>query len=339
MMAGMKSTFPPNKVPRGNNVVTGQPMTVGSGAPSTIGRGITPSFVANQLGGFAQRASQRQAQDSIELFNSITRTVEADERHHSHSLYLRNQLVFLDVEASKDPRRGRLNSSSSITRIVGGWKIRMPKEIVTLLSLPVMNYILRLEDVISAPDTPEENWLEPVDVIRRFRFDGSVRTDAHESSNPAYRNSDIKHYTVTIDGLDGDITNIWGLVQGRQPLWLIVKRLERRNAPSEYHITPSDGFQQAPVTNMDVEYHPQPMQVVPWSDLIKMNPTTDDLRYYDELKQAYCMGIAIKVGWAQEPGNALGSRSLVRAWYDASALMDLPKIAVSINGFRSDVPV
>lgn len=339
MISGMKSAFPPNKIPRGNNVATGEPMIVGTGSPASIGRGITPSYVVGQLGSIANRASRVKPSDTVSMFNAISRTVETEQTHHAHALYLRNQLVFLDIMASRDPKRGRLNSSSTITRVVGGWKVRMPKEITTLLSLPVLNYLLRLEDTIGNPGTSEEDWIDAAAVLRRFRFDGAVRTDAHESSNPAFRNSDIKHYTVTIDGMDADVTNIWGLLSIRQPLWLIVKRLRRDQLPQGYFISPSEGYRPVPTSTPEIEYHPQPMQIVPWSNIHKWTPNVDDLKYYDELSQTECMGIAIRVGWAREQGNAIGSRKLPRAWYDASALMDLPKVSIDVNGFRSDVPV
>lgn len=336
MIGDVRQGGPPTKIPRMDNVATGQPKN----PQPVFGRGLTPSYIAGQVSGnVRQQLARVRPADKAVLFNSITRTVNTKDKY-SHQAFLRNQIVFVDLMDIGDPNSGRMGVRGTQNYSIGGiWRISIPKEIIALLSLPILNYILRIGDVIENPGTPNEAWLEPADVLARFRFDGIVRTDAHESSNPAYRSSKVKHYTVTTDGLDPDATNIWGAVAMRQPLYLIVKRFPRDVVPNTYATTPGEAYHFAPVSDAEFEYHPQPMQVVPWSDSIKMRPGIEELKYFDELSQTECMGIAIHVGWAKEASNAVGNRALNQSWSDANALMELPKCHVNVLGYRSDVPV
>jgi hypothetical protein len=336
--SGLKSAFPPSKVPRGTNVATGIPLINGA-QPGSIGRGLTPSSIVNKIGTLQAQKAQWNPSKSSTMYNSITRSVESIANDSVRDLYLRNQLVFVDALSTRNPQRGRITTSSRVLTVGGHWRIQVPREVVSLLSLPMLNYILRFEDRILDRETEDENWWEPEDVLERFRFDGTVR---NEINNPQKINTDVRHYAVTFDGLDYDVCNIWGVVETRQPLWLIVKRIPTAEAPKVYHTSPDSSARFAPenrVTEDDkvIEYHPQPIQVVPWADVTKSRPSPRDLEYYDGLSQSWRQGKAIYVGWARESSNAQGNRMLDRSWYNATSLSDLPKCPINVLGVRDDL--
>lgn len=217
-------------------------------------------------------------------------------------------------------------------RLPVGLTGRKPAEGITrLLSLPVLNYHLRLDDEIRGAGA-STSWISPEDVLERYRPEGIVRTDAHESHHQAFRNTDVKEYTVTVHMRDPDATNIWGLLRQRQPLYLIIKRVRAAESPNEYVISPIDGIRRSvPTPGAGRRFHPNPIQVLPWTDPHKRHPTLSDLQYYDELDGTTRFGIAIYLGYANYPSDSTSSQAVSRAWYDASVLMELERADVTLN--------
>lgn len=332
----MGLAFPPNKRPRGSPP-SYQPSNPQSRGP---GRGITPSFLVNA----ALAAQQAQAQWTPGMrtgdFSSIARLVQAAKGELEFALYLKNQLVFNykpgylenDTADFIKPISARFTGRHIPTAIGGR---RDYKGSHRLLSLPALNYYLRLGDTRrNDAAIGKTGWLTPHQVLQQYSLDGIVRTDAHEADHPAYRKTNSKVYTVTIDGRQPDITNIWGAVKKHQRVYILVTRLPKDRVPTEYQTNPYDSSRRTIPTHANgaaIEYHPNPIQAIPWANYEKWEPTAEDLRYYDETLGDWCQGVAICVGYANYPSIASNEASVKQAWYNAKTLMDLPMMDVTVN--------
>lgn len=318
---------PPLKRPRG----TPSAPWLNNSSPMTGGRGITPSMVFNSLGNFDRVRSQWQTGDRSDEFTSTSRLVETDQGDLAFALFLKGQFVFNDTQGFSESGTGMIRP-----RFAHSYRGLPPARGVTrLLSLPILNYQLRVADKVRGdPDRDwGARWTTPQDVLNRYAPDGFVRTDAMESENPAFRNSQVREYTVTIAGRDHSVSNIWGLLRKSQKLWLIVKRIDPRHAPATYVISAGSSGPHRPVpqNNGRTRYHRQPMQVVPWTDADKRDPDMDDLAWFDEEEGVTRYGIAICLGWVNEPSDSANSFTRERAWYDAQSLMELPDVDVTAN--------
>lgn len=330
----MSVAFPAGKRPRTAPRPNYQPNTGGGAAP---GRGTTPSFLVDATLAASRAISEWTPGHRTADFASIQRVVQANKGSLEYALYLAQQLVFnhkagflTDVsDGYYQPISARL-SGRYLPRPGGGRRKHMG--FYRLLSLPVLNYYLRLDDYYRDDG---EGWITPQHVMDQYSLDGAVRTDANESEHAAYRKTNSKLYTITVDGRQPAVTNIWGAVRQQQPLYLIVKRVQSSQAPEEYVVSPADSSRQIVPVGADPDgnrpYHRNPIQVVPWADYQKWRPSLEDLRYYDEEAGGYRYGVALKVGWANYSSVASNEAMVAKAWYDARTLMNLPTADITIN--------
>lgn len=320
------AAFPANKRPRG----TPNPAATGAKPPAYAGRAITPSFIRSRINAANRAEATWDTGDRTHDFMSYQRFVQANKGDLAFALTLKGQFVFNDRLGFQESGKGLIVPTHHRLggRVLPGTPGRRPIEGVTrLLSLPVINYFLRRDDEIrpTGAITPEQ-------VLERYAPEGVIRTDALELHHPAQRNTDVREYTVTIGGRDPDTTNIWGLVRQHQPLWLIVKRLPYAQAPKEYVISALDEIRRIPPQpGQGRQFHPNPIQIIPWSDPRKRDPDVTDLEYFDDLDQTTRYGIAICVGYVNEPADAADSRTLKAAWSDATMLMKLPRVDVTLT--------
>lgn len=329
----MGLSFPAGKRPKGNPSFPPPPTPAGP-TRSFPGRGTTPSFLVDAAMAAQQAIAQWNPGKRTGDFSSTTRLVQASKGELEFALYLKGQVVFqhkdgfLTDEANQflQPIAARLSGRYIPTGI--GTR-RRHRGSYRLLSLPALNYYLRLAD------TPRNGkWLTPAQVLEQYPFDGVIRTDAHESEHPAYRKTNAKVYAVTIDGRQPDATNIWGAIRSQQDLYILVKRLPLSKCPSYYITSPADETQHTIPTHAGgnpLDYHPNPLQLIPWANYEKGHPTADDLRYFDEILGDYCYAKAVRIGWANYPSIASNDDSVNQAWYNARMLMDLPTIDLTLN--------
>lgn len=331
LQAGLGAGVPPPlKRPRGTPVSP----YVNKAGPFVGGRGITPSMVFNSLGNLSKARSQWQPGDRSDEFSAVTRLVESDQGDLSFALHLKSQLVFNDIKGFNESGSGMIRPrfSSSSSSYHGAPSTR---GVTRLLSLPILNYMLRLRDKVRGdPDRDwDARWLTPLDVLEEYTTDGVVRTDPMESESPAFRNTQVKEYAVTVAGRQHDVCNVWGLLRKSQLLWVIIKRIDIQKAPATYVISAdsSSPHRPAPVSNDRVRYHRQPIQVIPWSDAHKREPDHADLTWFDEEEGVERRGVAICIGWVNTPSDAANSYKRESAWFDAKSLMFLPHVDASLN--------
>jgi len=333
LATAMGLAMPPSKRPKGipnpNPPITRANLTAG------VGRNAAVSFFTNPIGAAAQAISQWQPGDISRDFQSVARFVEAGKGELEFAQYLRGQVVFNHKAMFSDnnqkttlrvphPLTGRYFAAPRTSRI-------RPQGTYRLMSLPVLNYYLRLDDYARVENV-RHPWLTPEKVLEQYALDGVVRTDAHESKSASYRNVNTMEYTVTTWGRDPDATNIWGAVAQQQPVYLIVKRLKPEQVPQEYITNANDGApHRVPPPRNGGVYHPNPIQIVPWTDAAKREPTLQDLSYFDDASQAVRFGVALRVGWANFASNASNRTTVAQAWYNATTMSGLPKIDLCVN--------
>ncbi|GAJ14315.1 unnamed protein product, partial [marine sediment metagenome] len=185
-------------------------------------------------------------------------------------------------------------------------------------------------------------WTTPEDVLSRYTLDGVVRTDDTVSRKEALRGSNTKDYTVTIGKRDPNVTNIWGNLRQMQEVYVIIKRIgpgaeirDQHTIPRSYTVSPiNDTTRSAPnptIPDADgfPKYHPNPIQVIPWTNAITGCPTASDLAYVEDGITKH--GIALRLGWANYASDAINSLAINDAWHDAGSLMKLPRVDLTLN--------
>lgn len=315
---------PPLKRPRGS---FNSPY--GNTASPMAGRIVNPSMITNEITNLDKPRAEWKTGDRSNEFGSVTRVVATNPQDLSYAAYLKGQLVFNDTrnfaEAGVGMIRPQLNSNGK----------KSIRGITRLLPLSLLNYELRIHDKVRGdPSTWNVKWITPLDVYEQYTFDGTVRTDALESQHRAFRNTQLREYTVTTMGRDSGVTNVWGLVGQSQVLWLIIKRMDAKKAPSEYVVSAAQDAprRSVPRPSGNAQYHPQPIQIIPWTDRDNRRPSAEDLQWFDEVEEVYRYGVAIRVGWVNYPSDAENTYSREKSWYDASAaVMHLPRVDVTVN--------
>lgn len=298
------------------------------------GRGITPSYLVEAVSQAEQAIDEATPSDMVFDFDAISRQVHMDRGNYAYAQFLFGQVVFNhksgfreDPARTRVPLRGRTSGRDLPLRY--GGRYRVSAGTYRLLSLPALNYSLRLDDYYR----PEAGgWMTPRDVLKAYGFDGIVRQDPKENEHAAFRDSNTLVYTVTVDKRDGDVRNIWGNVRVMQNLWLMVTRLPPNKVPQEYILEPKDGHRRVvpPRTDGSI-YHPNPIQVIPWTSSDEDIPSTADLSYIDATIPVQRQGIAIKVGWVLEASTVSNKVAVKSSWYNASVLRDLPRVDMNMS--------
>ena len=326
--AAAAAVFPPNKKPR-----TGPLLGPGNHqSPMGASRGMTPSMILSAVTQANQAENSWEPGDRTNDFTSIQRHVEANKSQLSYALALNGQVVFID-KLSYNRNGGRTIFMPDRQR---QWRHRglgtnryVFEGTYRLLSLPALNFVLRKDD-----DYRLGRWLTPEDVLSRYALDGVVRTDDTVSRKEALRGSNTKDYTVTIAKRDPNVTNIWGNLRQMQEVYVIIKRYAR-DIPVKYTVSPiNDTTRIPPPINTPgddgfLKYHQNPIQVRPWTNAIKGCPTPEDLEYIDDGVTKH--GIALRVGWANYASDATNSLAINDAWHDASSLMKLPRVDLTLK--------
>ena len=328
----MGLTFPPNKRPRGTPNPN-PPATTGA-LFAGAGRGIATSFISNPAASAAQEIAGWQPGDVSNDFLSVQRFVETGKGELEFAQFLKGHIVFNHKAMFVDDTQpNQLRMQHPLTGgyygVGRGFGVR-PQGSYRLMSLPVLNYYLRLDDYYRPGSA--HPWLTPAQVLQQYSLDGVVRTDAHESKSSAYRNVQTKIYTISIGGREPDAINVWGAVAQQQPLYLLCTRIPRDRAPAEYYTNAnSDMSHRVPPPKDGGLYHPNPLQIIPWTSATKREPTLEDLKYFDEADRVHRYGIALRVGWANYPSTASNTESVDQAWYNATTMTDLPSVDIHIN--------
>lgn len=329
-VAAAASTFPANKRPR-----TGPLLGPGNHqSPEGASRGITPSMILSAVTNANQAENSWEPGDRTSDFLSIQRHVEVNKAQLNYALALNGQVVFIDKESYKADGGRRIFSTTRREwfRHRGlGTNRYMFEGTYRLLSLPALNFVLRVDDTFR----DGYGWTTPENVLRRYALDGVVRTDDMVSRKEAFRGSNTKDYTVTIGKRDPDVTNIWGNLRQMQEAYLIIKRISIEDKPTKYTISPINEVIRTapdpttPGTDGFLKYHPNPIQVIPWTDAYKGCPTASDLEYTEDGIVKH--GIALRVGWANYASDVANSRSISEAWHNAGTLMELPRVDMTLN--------
>jgi len=327
--AAASGTFPANKKPR-----TGPLLGPGNHqSPMGATRGMTPSMILSAVTRANQSERTWETGDRTNDFLSIQRHVEANKGSLNYALALNGQVVFIDKESyNHDGNRrifGRNNRQERFRHRGLGSQSFVFEGTYRLLSLPALNFVLRLDDTFHGGF----GWNTPEKVLERYALDGVVRTDDTVSRKEALRGSNTKDYTVTIGKRDPDVTNIWGNLRQMQEVYVIIKRVETA-VPNQYTVSPINDYKRSvDPRSTDAaglpKYHPNPLQVVPWTDAFKGCPTADDLAYTEDGIVKH--GIALRIGWANYASDATNSKAITEAWYNARRLMDLPRVDLTIN--------
>jgi len=317
----------PVYVPTQYNPYMNQPIT---------GRGITPSAIMDMVGQAEQAISNATESDSAIDFDAIQRQVHWDRGTYAFAQYLMGQIVFIREAGYQDTsgrtvvplRTPNMRAEEPHFPIMSA-RIAHSSGTYELLSIVVMNYALRLDDYYR----PEEGgWMEPLDVLSLYKFDGTVRVDPRANPNDVFRDGNELVFTISQDKRDSLVKNIWGNVEKDQQLWLLIKRLPANKAPKEYTLVPDQGHRRNIPPAPDADgYHPNPIQVIPWSNWSKQSPTTEDLMYEDETDGTTKLGIAIKVGWALNSSAVSNGAAHASCWYNATSMHSLPTVDLMMN--------
>ena len=329
--------FPSSKRPRkGPLLGPGSHQT-----PMGASRGMTPSMILSAVTKANQAESSWQPGDRTNDFMTIQRHVEANKGPLSYALALNGQVVFIDKLSYNTSRSRAIFNTERREQ----WRHRglgnnryVYDGTYRLYSLPALNYVLRTDDTFRS-----DGWLTPEQVLSRYALDGVVRTDDTVSRKEALRNSNTKDYTITIGKRDPNVTNIWGNLRQMQEVYVIIKRIGNPvdgapttyTIPSQYTVSPINEHVRGATdlrtldTAGRLKYHPNPMQIVPWTNSERRCPSPIDLAYNDDGIVKY--GIAIRVGWANYASDAINSRAIDNAWHDANSLMDLPRVDLTLN--------
>ncbi len=326
--AAAGGVFPSNKKPR-----TGPLLGPGNHqTPMGASRGMTPSMILNAVTQANQAENSWEPGDRTNDFTSIQRHVEANKNQLSYALALNGQVVFIDKESYKRDGNRTIFSMARRNQFRHrglGTNRYVFEGTYRLLSLPALNYVLRIDDVFR-----DGGWTTPEDVLSRYSLDGVVRTDDTVSRKEALRGSNSKDYTVTIAKRDPNVTNIWGNLRQMQEVYVIIKRYAT-DIQSKYTISPINETIRSPFplntpgTGGFLKYNQNPIQIRPWTNAIKGCPTAEDLEYTEDGVTKH--GIALRVGWANYASDAVNSLAINDAWHDATSLMKLPRVDLTLN--------
>lgn len=189
----------------------------------------------------------------------------------------------------------------------------------TVASLQMVNFILAQQDVRT--DAPSEAALTAEDIIAEWAFAGGVINE--EGMDDRERLG--KKIVNVCASARVQLSNLWGQVDQRTALYMVLKRVPRAALPLMWYLSDNDSG-----TPLRQDTPDNVWQIIPYANRLGAGVPMEVRRYEDDWGQIF-YGPAMLVGRAHHLNEPPNASTLRKAYGDIRLAVQLPTLEVQLD--------